>query len=244
MTKFFSAVALVAIILLNGPANAAIVVSDNFTYPDGNLAGNGGWNAHSGTGSFVQVASGEVSLAHGGGSREDVNIQFAEITSGVLQYSFDLRVQDDAPVGGSDHEYFAHFAAANTSGGITNFRGRLDVVPASGAGDFSLGIASSSSSADATLTQGFDFGDVVSVAVQYNLDTDIAQLTVNGETVTSAVGSGAQDIVAFAFRQSNSTPDESIFVDNLIVETLSVPEPNSLGVLALVSVAFVIRRRR
>ena len=42
-----------------GNANAAILVTDTFSYPDGSLVPNGGWANHSGVAGDLMVASGQ-----------------------------------------------------------------------------------------------------------------------------------------------------------------------------------------
>lgn len=208
-----------------------VIVSEDFTYADGNLVGNGTWAAHSGAGTnAVQVASNQISLTHGSGTREDVNISFTSAST-VKYVGFDIIVTNGSPISGTDSEYFAHF---NTSG----FVGRIDVVPPSGAGDFSIGIAATSSSADTTWATDLTFGVTYRIIVKYDESNGQAQLWVNPSletdtSILSATGS-ATTVTKFAFRQSNSSSDETITIDNLVVSesfmdsgTLSVTENTS-----------------
>ena len=64
------------------------------------------------------------------------------------------------------------------------------------------------------LTTDFNFGDTVTVELTFNLDTGEASLTAGGETVT-AQGDTGETLDSFYLRQSNSSSDETIFVDNL-----------------------------
>ena len=74
--------AIAALGMFAGVASASPLVSEPFSYPDGNLVGNdpavgGVWAAFSGAGSLpVQVTSNTISIAQGAGSREDVNVPF------------------------------------------------------------------------------------------------------------------------------------------------------------------------
>ncbi|MCK0179640.1 T9SS type A sorting domain-containing protein [Flavobacteriaceae bacterium S0862] len=196
-----------------------IIASDDFTYANGNLVGNGGWANHSGTGSFIQVASGEVVLTHGSGSREDASISFAAVP-GIIYYKFDFSV--DNPGGGitgTDFEYFAHFMQG------TNFSARLDIVAPTGGGDFSVGIASDESTADAVWGTDLTFGITYQVTVAYNQDTNQAQLWIDASVPgdTSILGEDRADpgdsVTAFALRQSTSSTNETVRVDNLIIGT-------------------------
>ena len=52
-----------------------VIVSDDFTYSDESLVGNGGWVNHSGTPGDLLVASGQVVVEHSTPS-EDANFTF------------------------------------------------------------------------------------------------------------------------------------------------------------------------
>ena len=145
-------VAILACVPGFGSANAAIILSDTFTYADGSLVPNGGWANHSGTMGDLLVASGSAVVQHGVPS-EDAHLEFAAVTGNVY-YALDFTVNATGPIIGGDYEYFAHF----TDGGTFNFRARLDVVEAPGGGDYSVGISSISSTADAVWPADLAFG--------------------------------------------------------------------------------------
>lgn len=208
-----------------------VLVDEDFTYTDGNLVGNGTWAAHSGAGATaVQVSSNKISLTHGSGSREDVNIPFTS-TSTVKYAGFDIVVTDDSPISGTDSEYFAHFESSN-------FKARIDIVPPSTTGDFRVGISSGSSTAEATWATDLSFGTTYRIVVKYDETTGQAQLWIDptDETDLSILGTAGSGIAVtnFCFRQTNSSADETITIDNLIVSeafmessTLTVPQNTS-----------------
>src|SRR5262245_15537065 len=66
-------------IICASTARATIFYNEPFSYSDGGLASpapgvsNGLWVNHSGTGTFIPVASGKITVSQGAGSREDVH---------------------------------------------------------------------------------------------------------------------------------------------------------------------------
>jgi hypothetical protein len=201
-----------------GSANAAVLVSDTFTYADGSLVPNGGWANHSGTIGDLLVASGQAVVQHGVPS-EDANIAFTP-TAGTLYYGIDFSVSASGQITGTDHEYFAHFKS-----GATDFSARLDVVVPSGAGDYSVGIASDESDADATWPTDLTFGVTYRAVVRYDQDANIAELWIDAalETDPSILGEDRTDpgdsVDSVAGRRSDSDLIETVFVDNLCVGT-------------------------
>ena len=232
----------IALMSFAGISHAALLASDDFSYANGNLVPNGGWSNHSGSGSFIQVDNGEASLAHGSGSREDAGLNFTETTTGTIFASFDLRVTDDSVISGSDFEYFAHFM----EDGTFNFNSRLDVVAPNASGDFSLGIATRSSTAETVYGTDLLFGVDYAVVLSFDFTTGLTSLTVDGgSTISSTTIQLGETIDRFALRQSNSSNDESIFIDNLVItdDTVpAIPVPAAVwlfgsGLLGLVAVA-------
>ena len=194
-----------------------VIKSDGFDYPDGSLVPNGGWANHSGTAGDLLVSSGQVLVQHGTPS-EDANLAFTPV-SGNIYYAFDFSViNPGSPISGTDNEYFAHFKDAGSG-----FSGRLDIVPPSGPGDYSVGIASDESTADAVWATDLSYGTTYRAIVRYNQDTNIAELWIDAssESDTSILGEDRADpgdvVSAFAFRQSDSDLNEGILVDNLMI---------------------------
>ncbi|MGJ8642667.1 MAG: PEP-CTERM sorting domain-containing protein [Luteolibacter sp.] len=223
---------------VSGAAHSAVLVTEDFTYADdSSLTANANWSDHSGNPGDLLVSGGAAVVQHGAPS-EDANIGFADQTTGILSATFDIIVQDDAVIGGSDFEYFAHFF----TDGSFNFRARASIVAPTGTGDYTLGIATDNSTEQAILTQDFSYGNVVNVALFFDLDTGGSSLTVGSETIVGTTFSTGETINRFALRQSDSTNNETITVDNLVIDGV-VPEPSSAVLGALGALVFLRRRR-
>jgi hypothetical protein len=223
-------------------------ITENFTYVDGSLVGNSDWASHSGNAGDFQVTSGQAVVQHGAPS-EDVNLPFTTV-SGVLYYAFDMTIPALAtPIGdgGTDFEYFASFKDSGFG-----FTAQTDIVAPSNGGDYTVGISSDANTADATWASDLAYDTAYRVTVKYDQNSNIAQLWVDAslESDTSILGADEADpgdtIVSFALRQSDSSENEMILIDNLVIsqtfaETLSneefasvdlfkiYPNPTSLG---------------
>ncbi len=246
-TKIAAAVALLFAV---STANAGILTFDNFDYPDGSLVPNGGWATHSGTAGDLLVSGGQAVVEHGAPS-EDANKTFAGST-GDVYFGVDFSVDDlGAPFSGTDFEYFIHFS----DGGSSNFRARVDVQAPTGGGDFTVGIATNSSTADASWASDLSYGTTYRAIVRYNQDTNESQLWIDAllDTDTSILGADLADpglsVTAIALRQSDSSENETIRVDNLVVGMTfgdvvnPVPEPATLALMGLGGLALIRRRR-
>ena len=198
----------------------AQLLSEQFEYDDGSLTANPDWVTHSGKQGDLLVADGEAILQHGT-STEDVNISFLNVNSGAVSATFDIVVDGEERIRGTDFEYFAHFCTSHGN----HFRSRVDVQkPSDLMFDYTLGISSTTGTAEATLSQGFVFGEVVSVTLQFDIDSGIGSLTVDGETINGTSTALGETINRFALRQSDSSSDERIKVDNLVIEDIQPDE--------------------
>ncbi len=249
MNIVHSLLACSTVLVVSSIASASVVLHDNFDYPDGSLVPNGGWANHSGTAGDLLVSGGRAVVQHGTPS-EDANRAFTSV-AGDIFYGLDFSVSSSGPIAGTDNEYFAHFKDDGF-----NFAARLDIVPALGGGDFSVGIASDDSVADAIWATDLSFGTTYRAIVRYDQIGNQAQLWIDATTAadTSILGDDKADpgdtITQFALRQSDSDLNETVFVDGLVVGTsfndvvTAVPEPGSLSLVALVGIASAFRRRR
>ncbi|WP_430928613.1 T9SS type A sorting domain-containing protein [Polaribacter marinivivus] len=200
---------------ISSPTCFPLPIYEDFSYTDGSLTSNPLWNGFSGTSGDLMVESGQAVVQHGTPS-EDAQIQF-EPVSGNIYYALDFTVVDPGnPIPGTDNEYFALFK--DTGFG---FVGRLDIVPPTNSGDFTVGIATDGGIADSVWATDLSYGVKYRATVKYDQDKDIAQLWINAssETDTSILGADLEDpgrtVVAFALRQSDSDLNEKILVDNL-----------------------------
>lgn len=207
-----------AMLLVAAGANAAVIASDTFSYPDGPLVGNSTWYNHSGNLDDLLVFAGQAVVEHGVPS-EDATLPFVLPNAGDVYFSFDFSVDDlGAPFAGTDFEYFAHFKDDGFG-----FRARMDVQAPTGAGDYTVGISTIGSTADATWPADLTYGVVYNVIARYNQDTNIAQMWIDAsaDTDLSILGNDESDpgtvMTGFALRQSDSAENETIRVDNLVI---------------------------
>jgi len=231
------------------PSFAGVLAFDNFDYADGSLVPNGGWASHSGTAGDMLVSGGQVVVQHGSPS-EDANLAFAG-TAGDLYYGIDFSVSASANISGTDNEYFAHFKDSGN-----NFSARLDVVAPVGGGNYTVGIASDDSTADAIWGSDLTFGTTYRAVVKYDQIANIATLWIDAAAPgdISIVGDDqpdpGDDVVQFALRQSDSDLNETIFVDNLVIGTTfddvvnAIPEPTSIVLMFAGLMGIAASRRR
>ncbi|MFK5879696.1 MAG: T9SS type A sorting domain-containing protein [Flavobacteriaceae bacterium] len=198
--------------------------SDDFSYADGSLIGNSAWANFSGTSGDLLVASGQAVVQHGVPS-EDALLPFTPV-AGNIYYGIDFSVASGGVITGGDYEYFAMFKDSGFG-----FGGRLDVVEGLSGGDFTVGISSTTSAAQATWGVDLTFGVTYRAVVRFDQDAGVAQLWIDasaeGDTSISGTVDGAIAIESFALRQSDSSNNETVTVDNLKItqsfnETLAV----------------------
>tara|TARA_B100000809_G_scaffold56721_1_gene52732 strand:+ start:27577 stop:28500 length:924 start_codon:yes stop_codon:yes gene_type:complete len=197
--------------LITAVSFGQVIIAEDFSYTDGSLVGNSTWENVSGTAGDLLVTSGQAVVQHGTPS-EDVKITFAEV-SGDIYVGFDFTVDDlGAPYsGGTDYEYFVHLG----------FKARMDIQAGTTGGDFTVGISSGGSTAEATLATDLTFGQTYRAIIKFDQVTGTAQLwispAVSTDTSISGSGVGAFTIPSFDLRQSDSSENETIRVDDLMI---------------------------
>ena len=195
----------------------ALPFLEEFDYPDGELSSADNWTVFSGTGYDIGVVSGKAEVKHAAGSGKDLFVSLPSV-SGSIYYSFDLAVIDPGtgPIAGGDYEYFAVLKDDEY-----NYRARVDVVAPTATGDFTLGLSTKDSTADLNWASDLTYGQSYRVTVMYDQDSNISKLWVDAtaESDTSITGTDQADpgtsITQFALRQSTSSVNETIHIDNL-----------------------------
>jgi hypothetical protein len=213
------------------PAFAASLMSESFSYADGDITttSGGAWVNHSGSGD-VQMISGkaEVSMARG----SDVNRGFGPQGPAATTYAcFEATVTSfTTPVSGSGETYIAHFKNSSTG-----FRCRVFVAPPAGGGHFRFGVTVSSTNIDPAV-QNFGqywaadgtIGQTYKIAMKYDDAAGVATVWVDpvneaSSSITSSTSSSTipgANIESFALRQSNEdTSSFTVLIDNLEVGT-------------------------
>jgi hypothetical protein len=138
-----TAIALLALALglaatLVSPAMAVTLLSEGFSYVDGNLVPNGGWANFSGAVTDVQIASGRA-VGFGPNANDDHVAFTAQPTTSKTYACFLVRIP--AIVGAPKAIYFFAMKDAGTA----NFVSRVYVLPITGG--FTFGLSHSSTSA-------------------------------------------------------------------------------------------------
>ena len=196
---------------------STLFIAETFDYDDGTtLISTDGWANFSGTEGQILVNSGEIQLKDTDAEDADNNFPDGPVT-GDVYYAFDITVTKPASVSGSDFEYFALLRPV----GSNSFKARLDVAEFTETG-FKFGIHSSSSTAEVLWGSELSYTETHRIVVRYSTTVGDTQLWVNASDDSSAsiittATSTIADIGAFAFRQSNSSPDFIHTIDNLAV---------------------------
>ncbi|MBI1798427.1 MAG: hypothetical protein HYR73_01935 [Candidatus Eisenbacteria bacterium] len=125
-------------------ASATVLVSESFTYPAGNLAGNGGWANYSGVGTDIQVSAAGRAVGIGTNQPDDHKLFTAQPTTSKTYACFEVSIaaQTSAP----KPIYFAELK----DGGTTNLVSRVYVLPISGGWTFGISHSSTSTTVGVT----------------------------------------------------------------------------------------------
>ena len=230
----------VALALLVAQANAQTIslVSDTFTYPDGPLAGNGGWTAFSGS-TTLNVLGNQATVT--GANSQDVGLAVPGThSSDEIFAAFDVTV-NSWPTPGSG--YFALFKDSSTF----NFFARTYVTNVTGGVQFGI---TTGSAQPPIWSSTYTLGSTHRLTISLDqtgpyLGVNMASsLWVDGGLVGTSYSMINSNfaISEFALRQSNSTTMGNVLVDNLDVYV--VPEPSTVFLVGLGLVGLVAIRRR
>ena len=224
--------ALAALAALATSAFATVLMSDAFTYPNGNLTPNGGWANYSGAGTDIQISSGRVLGSHAN-APDDHKLFAAQPLTAKTYACFDVIIP---PVAGAPKPvYFAELK----DGGATLLVSRVYVLPVSGG--FTFGISHSSTSATVGVTPWSTstllYSHKYNLVINYDPNTHSSKLWVDPVTESSTNVTDINSAIAavavsgFGFRQSSTastlpaspaysgTVDITYSVDNLGVGT-------------------------
>lgn len=229
----------------NSSANASLLLTDSFSYPDGTLVGapSSPWVSISGTAGQLDVTSGRTNVT--GAESEDAasGLSGAPITAGTVYagLTFQLSALPTATT-----TYFAMLTDA-----ANGFRSRVHTtLTGAAAGSFRIGIGDASS-AIVTIPVDLSLNTDYRFVVANDVATGRSTLYLNPTTETGGVvatdATTPQTISRFGLRQSAGIG--TISVDNLIVattfsEAATVPEPTSLALVAIGAVGLLRRRAR
>ena len=151
------------LLLAGAGAQATPLFTDNFTYPDGNLVGNGGWSqTGTSTANPIQVSNGKVNIGVTGQDAYNANIAGGPVT---LTDGQSLFIGADISISAAGTgDYFLHYTP--TAGNTGSLQDRL-YAKSSGTG-YVLGWAASSSGV-AYGTTVLDFNTTYRVILAYNI---------------------------------------------------------------------------
>jgi len=189
MKKSF-VVALFLILLPFGFTSGQIFV-ENFDYPVGDSLTQHGWISHSGTGFPMFIVSGSLTYAGypssgignstiidcGGGSRQDLHIEFTPVGSGAVYSSFLVKIDSASTTG----EYFFHFSENPWS---NLFRTRV-FARNDGSGNIQFGLSKASTSTVEWTTTTYSFGTTYLLVAKYEYvgdptgSDDVVKLYIN-----------------------------------------------------------------
>jgi plastocyanin len=171
---------------------ALLTYTENFEYADGDLLAYHGWVNHSGSGTFVPVAAGNltytgypasgignhIQLTGGSGSREDLHRGFSNVSSGACYAAFLVNV-DTAEF---DNGYVVHFMPPI---GSFNYRARF-FMQDDGAGNLNFGITKGNSGSNVSwVASNFLYDVTYLIVIKYEYvgdatgDDDVVKLFVN-----------------------------------------------------------------
>jgi hypothetical protein len=240
---------LCAVLFAASSAHAATVLFDNFdSYTTGNLSGQGGWTATAAAATPMQVAGAADKFVQINTSGQDEYKAFTSpiphLDGNTMTTSFNINVSAAQAAG----DYFSHLSDPV---GTTSFFFQRLFARSSGAG-YQLGILATSGGANPP-TYG---ATVLNFGQEYHIDIDW-NFVVGPINDTFAVRVGAAPYVSYIWdtptaepaqlsagnlRQGTAANSATLQFDDISVSGF-VPEPASLGILAMTALLGLRRRK-
>jgi hypothetical protein len=199
-----------------------VIFSDDFTYPDGFLLGNGTWSTTpGGTAGTLLVTNGMVQISQD--LSEDMNTgsgfaggaPFTSASGVVLYAGFTINAEQLPTSAGN---YFAHFKDTSTGFRARVFTSRANAAP----GHFRIGIANSANVVSGEVATDLATNTTYQIVSRYNVGTGESVLWVNPASPASP-GVAATDtpstlpVAQYGLRQATSMG--LLYLDSLKIST-------------------------
>lgn len=232
-------------------AHAALVFSDDFSSPDGALAGTaadigGTWAATASAATPIQIVGGAAAVKSSG---QDDYAPFSAPVSTAAAIGLTTNLDINVSAAQANGDYFSHLS--NPAGTTSTFLQRL-FARSSGSG-FQLGLVDTSGTGSTTTwgTGVLNLNSPFKVTVKWNFvpgpTNDTFEVLVNGSsylthTWTSTLAEPT-DLAAANLRQGSGSNAPTLTVDNLTVESV-VPEPTTFALAGAGLIGLIACGRR
>ncbi|WP_050377341.1 MULTISPECIES: T9SS type A sorting domain-containing protein [Chryseobacterium] len=221
MRKIFTVLGVVAVVGMAN-AQATLPYNETFTYPDGDLNGQGNWAVQSANATDkILVQSGVVKFD---GAGEDLKQAITPVTSGSVFYSMNLKITNVTAATLADGGYFAGFGQDNTTFGGTIWTKKITDTT------YKLGIEVRTAAGATTTwtTADYNINQTYQITVGYNFNSGTSDDTVNlwvnnllATPIDTHTGTDLTSASTFFLRQDSATETPFIEIDNLVVTTTS-----------------------
>ncbi|MDF2552719.1 MAG: C-terminal target protein [Chryseobacterium sp.] len=221
MKKIFTVLGVVAVAAFAN-AQATLPYNETFTYPNGDLNGQGNWAVQSANATDkILVQSGVVKFD---GAGEDLKQAITPVTSGSVFYSMDLKITNVTAATLADGGYFAGFGQDNTTFGGTIWTKKITDTT------YKLGIEVRTAVGATTTwtTADYNINQTYQITVGYNFNPGTSDDTVNlwvnnllATPIDTHTGTDLTSASTFFLRQDSVTETPFIEIDNLVVTTTS-----------------------
>lgn len=186
------------------PASATVLMSEGFSYPNGNLVPNGGWANYSGTTTDIQVTNGRA-VGYGPAANDDHFLFAAQPLTSTTYACFEVMIPDPGAAGSPKPIYFAELK----DGGATLLVSRVYVLPISGGWTFGISYSSTNNTTLGVTpwTSACTYGQRYHLVISYDPVAKASKLWVNpvnefSPSVTNVGTAAAIAVSGFGLRQS------------------------------------------